>query len=399
MDVDVLDTIDMRRLGQELQLARRQKGLTQGDAAKLIDATRTTMVAIEKGDRRVRSSELIRLARAYGRTVNDFVRRRPAIDELTVQFRGPTLKTAEDDKAIAPVVAAFQDLCRNYLELEQLTGSPVVRKYPSEYTISEQGIDQAAEIVALDERNRLNLGDGPVPLLRDLLDQDVGLRVFYLPMPAKFSGIYFFTEQLGGCIAVNSLHPEERRRWSLAHDYDHFLSARHEPHVSYANGYQRLPASERHADAFARYFLMPTAGLLRRFSDLQRKGKVTLADLCLLAHYYGVSVEALVRRLEAMRLLPVGMWEKLQGRFVVRDVRKELGLTSIPTNDQRLPARYRLLAVEAFEQGAISEGQLARFLNVDRLEAREIASILERSYEESTPHDEATTEASAMLGA
>jgi hypothetical protein len=38
-----------------------------------------------------------------------------------------------------------------------------------------------------------------------------------------------------------------------------------------------------------------------------------------------------------------------------------------------LPIRYRYLAVEAYQRGDLSEGQLARMLRVDRLEARQTA--------------------------
>lgn len=372
MDTNVLDTIDMRRLGQELRHARESKGLTQEEAAKVIGVTRTTMVAIEKGDRRVRARELIDLARAYERHVNDFVRERPDIEQLDIQFRGPYLRSERDDRKIDPVIRDFEDVCRNYLELEQITGSPLMRKYPAEYEIAGLPLEQTAEAIALEERNRLGLGDGPVPILRNVLEHDVGLRIFYLPMPGNFSEIYAFTDQLGGCLAVNRLHPEERRRWSLAHGYFHFLSTRRKSEVAVAEGHQRQPESERFADAFARYFLMPTGGLSRRFNDIRRKGMVTPTDLCTLAYYYYVSPEALTRRLESMRLLPSGTWEKVRG-MKWRELRQQLGLPEMSVPDQKFPVRYTLLAFEAFKDGAIGEGQFARFLEVDRLDARRIA--------------------------
>ncbi len=48
----------------------------------------------------------------------------------------------------------------------------------------------------------------------------------------------------------------------------------------------------------------------------------------------------------------------------------------VPTDDP-LPTRYRLLAAEAFERGELSEGQLARFLRTDRVEARRQIARLE----------------------
>jgi hypothetical protein len=47
-----------------------------------------------------------------------------------------------------------------------------------------------------------------------------------------------------------------------------------------------------------------------------------------------------------------------------------------PADDELLPARYRYLAVEAWQRGDLSEGQLASFLRVDRLTARRMVRDL-----------------------
>lgn len=381
MNNNILDTVDMKLLGRELQQARIRKGLTQETAAGLIDVARTTLIAIEKGERRIRASELIRLAHAYDIQISDAVRNRPELEMSQPQFRGPSLRTEEDNVLIAPYVEQLKHLARNYFELEYITESPLVRKYPTEYDIQRLPISEAAENIAMEERMRLGLGDGQIPLLRDILEQDVGLRIFYYPLPGKFSAIYLYDKLAGGCIAINSNHPEERRRWSLAHDYGHFLTYRQKSTVFIENGYQRKPESERLADDFANYFLMPTNGVTRRFNDIRRtKDKITPGDLCILAHYYGVSVEAMTRRLEDLKLLPTGLWDKLKaGGFKVREAQQQLGLGPLPTKEQKFPMRYMYLAIEAFDQERISEGSLSAFLEVDRLEARHITEVLRQN--------------------
>src|SRR6266699_3766355 len=387
MDTNILDTIDTRELGKELQQARIKRGMTQEDAAMVIDVARTTITAIEKGERRIKAGELIKLAQAFGRQASDFVRPAPKIEPFQVQFRGPYTRTDEDATAITTFIDELERLCRNYLELEQITGSPLMRKYPLEYEIAGLRTAQAAESVAIEERNRLGLGDGPIPILRDILEQDVGLRIFYLPLyPSKFSAIYLYDHQLGGCIAINSNHPEERRRWSLAHDYGHFLVHRNKPTADIEDNYRRKPGSERFADDFALYFLMPTSGLIRRINDIRRtKNGITLADLCMLAYYYGVSIPAMTSRLEGMKVLPTGTGDELKrGRFKVREAQEKLGLAPIPSRDGELPTRYLFLAFEAFTRGSITEGMFARFLQVDRLEARRAAEILQQKTEQIT---------------
>jgi Zn-dependent peptidase ImmA (M78 family)/DNA-binding XRE family transcriptional regulator len=378
MAANILDNIDLRMLGELLQQARNKCNVTQADAAKIIDVARTTIVAIEKGERRLKPNELIKLARAYGRAVSDFVQPRPVVQPFEVQFRAAYRRNEDDELQINPSIARLEELCRNYLELEQIMDAPLPQNYPQEYEVENMPIEAAAESIAISERQRLGLGDAPIANLRDVLEQSVGLRIFYLKMPSKYSEIYSYDEKLGGCMAINANHPEERRRWSLAHGYLHFLAHRRKPVVDFDGQYQRLPESERLAEAFPKYFKMPTSSLLKQFNDMHRShGKFTPTNLFTLAHYYGVSVQALIYRLEDMTLLPSGTWDRLRDRGLkVRNVQQELGLENIMERADMTPIHYQHLAIEALDQGLITEGRFSNFLGVDRLEARRIAESL-----------------------
>jgi Zn-dependent peptidase ImmA (M78 family) len=218
--------------------------------------------------------------------------------------------------------------------------------------------------------------------LREVLEADVGLRIFQMDLPSKVAGLFAFTDSLGGCIAVNRKHPIERRRASLPHEYGHFLTSRYRPAITLEQRYERRPIGERFAEAFARAFLMPASGLRRRFLELERERSsgITHGDLCRLAHFYGVSVEAMIRRLEELRLIPAGTWDRLQLEgFRVREAQRLLGLAPLAADDEILPARFIALAVEAWQKGDLSEGQLARFLRSDRLSARERVHRLEET--------------------
>ncbi|MEG4281564.1 XRE family transcriptional regulator [Microcoleus sp. A006_D1] len=378
MTSNILDNIDLRTLGELLQQARKKCGMTQSDAANIIDVARTTIVAIEKGERRLKATELIKLARAYGRSVSDFVRSRPVIQPFEMQFRAAYQRSEGEELHIEPAIMRLEELCRNYLELEEMMSAPLPQNYPPEYQVTNMPLKATAESIAVAERQRLGLGDGPILRLRDILEQDVGLRIFYLEMPAKYSGVYSYDERLGGCIAINANHPEERRRWSLAHEYLHFLAHRRKAVLEFEGQYQRVPESERLADTFPKYFLMPTSGLFKRFNDMCRThGKFTPTHLFTLAHYYGVSIEALAYRLEEMELVRAGTWDRLRDRGLkVRKVQKDLGLEDIPQRSDTIPLHYQHLAIEALDQGLITEGRFSDFLNVDRLDARRIAAAL-----------------------
>jgi Zn-dependent peptidase ImmA (M78 family)/transcriptional regulator with XRE-family HTH domain len=380
--LDVLRRIDPRALGQRLQEARKARGCTQQEAADQLGASRTTVVAIEKGERPIRPSELVRLAAFYGRTLGEFLRDGQPVEAFAVQLRtslalGPDSAT---ERQLAECTLEFQLLCEDYIELERLTGSTLPRRYPPQYPSTGPNPELAGEDVAVSERNRLGLGDGPLLNLRELLENDVGLRVFVLDLAPKVSAMFAYTEQPGGCVAVNRKHPADRRRMSLAHEYGHFLSKRYTPEVAFLGRVRRRPDLERFADAFARAFLLPATGLQRRFHELQRSrnGRLpTPADLCMLAHFYFVSVEALAVRLEELRLLPTGTWDRLKNAgFKVREAQALLGLPAHPEEEPQLPLRYQYLAVEAYQRGELSEGRFARYLRADRIEARRIAASL-----------------------
>ncbi|MGH2560419.1 MAG: ImmA/IrrE family metallo-endopeptidase [Thermomicrobiales bacterium] len=377
MNDHAFESIDPAVIGGKLAVARKARGLTQQDAATELGVARTTIVAMEKGERRPRAAELVRLAKLYGRQVGDLVRPSPVRepDSFAVQFRAaraptdsPMNERREND------IRAFQELCERYLALERITESPMPRRYPESYPGEGASPDRIAEEVASTERNRLGLGDGPIGRLRDLLESDVGLRVFAIPFAdSRLAGLFAYSEELGGCIAVNANHPEERRRWSAAHEFAHFLTDRYRAEVQVLPMYRRVPEAERFAEAFSRHVLMPGSGLNRRFQSIKRAkaGPITPADVLSLCQLYGVSFQAMVLRLEDLKLLRLGTWDLLHDAgFKADGARKLLDLPPVDNEFERLPYRYQALAVQAYATGDISEGRLAQFLGTDRVGAR-----------------------------
>jgi Zn-dependent peptidase ImmA (M78 family) len=249
----------------------------------------------------------LRLSRLYGRGVNELIRDREVTEEFAIQFRAAIAQADRHHTELERAIQEYQQLCEDYLELERLCGAPLTRNYPSPYSVEGISPEEAAE------RNRLGLGDGSILRLREILKSDIGLRSFYPRLPSHIAGMFAYTERVGGRIAINAVHPEERQRWSLGHEYSHFLTDRFRPEISVMFIYERVPASERFSNAFAGACLMPSNGLKRRFHELSRlrQGKITPAELCRLAHYYFVSVEALTRQLESLHVLPSGTWDRL----------------------------------------------------------------------------------------
>jgi Zn-dependent peptidase ImmA (M78 family)/DNA-binding XRE family transcriptional regulator len=368
--------LDPPLLGARIRTARESGGMTQQEVAERLGLSRTTVVAIEKGERRLKPGELVAIAALLGRNVSDFLQKAGLADGFESQLRASHSRLETQDAELASALEEFQRRCEEYLRLEEICEAPLRRRYPAEYEIQGSEPEAAAEDVAWSERRRLDLGEGPLLRLGGILEGDVGIRVFQLEMPSQVAGVFACAEPFGACIAVNLRHAPQRRRVSLAHEYGHFLTARFRPEITLQGRFERRPPTERFAEAFARSFLLPAAGLRKRFHELERerpKG-VTFGDLCRLAYFYFVPLEATTRRLEELRLVPAGTWDRLRReRLGVRQIERLLSLQespAAPENDEPFSPRYVGLAVEAWQRGELSEGMLARVLRTDRLGAR-----------------------------
>jgi Zn-dependent peptidase ImmA (M78 family) len=187
--------------------------------------------------------------------------------------------------------------------------------------------------------------------------------------------MYAFDESLGGCILIDAGDPPDRCRASLMHEYGHLIVDRFKPGIDYLECKRRKAPNEKSAEAFAMAFLMPARDVRERFCGVvDRSGDFRVADLCFLAKHYFVSVDAMARRLEDLGLVPRGTIAQLKGQrgLKVREAEQALGAGPDLGTEEKLPRRYRLLAVRAFRAEKLSEGQLTRFLRCTRVEAREV---------------------------
>jgi transcriptional regulator with XRE-family HTH domain len=224
-------TPDPRILGQRIAEARKASGKTQEEVADFLGYSRPTYIAMEKGERPVKSEEVVKLASFFGRMVNELVRPTPPVVGFQPHFRAsPEKLTKAEEAALQIAVEKFERLAEDYRDLEQLMGAPLRTNYPAQETLNPRTDPaQLAEGVAQKERQRLGLGDQPVSYLRSTLEWDVGLRIFYGDLPAKIAGMYAFTTDLGCCIFVNKKHPPERRRLTMLHEYGHLIVDRYKP--------------------------------------------------------------------------------------------------------------------------------------------------------------------------
>lgn len=370
-----LEAVDLVALGERLRIARSRSGLTQSAASIKLGMARTTLIAIEQGQRRVKPDELIAMAHLYGTSVNELHRKSAVQVDLVPQFRA--LPNAPHDPAVA-AARLLNDLAAAELELERLLDRPLRHNYPPERQIYSGDLRQQAEDAAIELRHRLGLGQAPIPDMIALLELELGVRVFLRPLGhSSLSGVFAFDEAVGACVLLNANHPRERRAMTASHEFGHLVTSRKQPDMLFLD---RAPQSreEKFATAFAPAFLMPAVAVRSRFADIvQDAGRFSPRHLVILALWMNVSYEAMCRRLEDLLLLPRGTWESLKERgFSGHSLRQAIGDIGSHVQHDSLPPRLWLLVTEAYERELLSEGQLATLLRTDRVEIRRMLDLV-----------------------
>ena len=369
----ILESLTPEIVGERLRAARDNAKLTQAAAAGEAGMARTTLVAIEKGQRPVKLDELQTLTSVYRTTINELLRQEPIQVNLLPQFR----KVSDSDDAIvAQAVELLNDLVRAEVELEQLLGISRSTTYPPETPILPGNVRMQAEQDALDLRQWLGLGLNPISDIVSVLELQLGARVYVRRLPPSISGLFAFDDAVGPCILLNANHPRDRRANTAGHETGHFMSTRRFADVLDDATSETL-REERYANAFGRAFLMPARAVKQKFQDVTAgASSLSRRHIIVLANYFGVSRMALVRRLEELGLIKPNSWEWFEENGGITNEQVIQVLGALPKDEQKVDAdrpislRMSMMADEVWRRELLSEGQLARLLRLDRLELR-----------------------------
>ena len=178
--------ISSQQLGERVADARKRAKLTQAQMAEKLGVARTTVVAIEKGERRPTNAELVKFAEVVGVSVHDLLRESFVRTEISPRFR---MGTADADlPSVMQAVERLRTLGERYVELERLHGlhrarAPLenLQTYRVEAGAAPsldarlEGEDAARSVRAL-----LGLGDEPAIRIDERFEAEAGLRIFYL---------------------------------------------------------------------------------------------------------------------------------------------------------------------------------------------------------------------------
>lgn len=402
--------ITPEQIGRSLRSARENRKITQEEAATALGVQVSAISRMENGQRQVSTLELTRLAELYGRPMEWFVRPASATeppDPIIALFRAEPGLQSE-------VVREHARRCLRLLgegaKLRRLTGTSSEVSLPRYELPAPRSAGHAiaqGQLVAEQERRRLQLGQAPVKVPETMARQNVWTAA--LELPDEISGLFLRSPDFGMAILANRTQAPVRRRFSFAHEHGHALMDRDAPATatSVHNAGER---TEQRANAFAAAFLMPEEGV-REFMHSLGKGravrreeaavdsvteegiegqtrspsgsqKITYADAATLTWHFGVSYAAAVWRLRGLNLVNQEQAQALlerteeahRYRRAVRALSDEEDYIDETPWDHELNGQILSLALEAWWRGEITRDRL---LEVGRLLDIEDETILD----------------------
>ena len=195
------------------------------------------------------------------------------------------------------------------------------------------------------------------------------LTLVFYPMGDKISGMCIKGESGNCVIGLNSSMSLGRQRFSLAHELYHMYYDDNMVTLcskSIGEGIE----TEKKADVFASFFLIPEDELMRRssaFADKHSNKKIGLNDIIRLEQCFGVSHQAMVIRLKDSGLIEKNKVDEYLN-IHVRHRAELMGYSAdlympLPENKQyRTYGLYLNQANSLLENGLISHGKYEQLL-------------------------------------
>lgn len=366
------------RVGNRLRNAREALGFTQEQISECLGIGRPRYSDIENGKRNISMKDIYKLADFFSRPIEYFFKEK-IISESGFRL---LFRKSKDNVGIAKIVTEFEGLCQKMHDLEEINevkiSPPVLRNY--DFDINK--LKYWGEHYANFDREILGLGKAPIKDLNQVLEEKCGLKIFHLRIPEKYGvfGMFTYDDSIGGCILVNLNSSYGRQRFSLAHEYAHFLFHRNRIGVISFKEDARSP-DERIADYFASEFLMPKQEVIDIYgSTIKNKRDITPEDVIRLADYFGVSFTAMVYKLNNIR--PRLIDNKKKEEFVketwVNKLRDAIEKPEPQKNKSKFPPLYYNLCIKAFKQGRITTAKFADFLEIPLYKAMEFGGQIRK---------------------
>lgn len=329
-------------IGERIKSARTAAGFSMRELARRVGISPQAISKYERGINVPSSAVLLRLAQALDKKVEYFLR--PINVTLSVpQYRKFKSMSKKSELILQGRV---QDWLERYLEVEKF----FPRKRIPHFVIP-QGLNTQVktlsdvERVAQELREAWNLGLDPIENLVELLE-DKGIKIGWIEGDSKFDACVLIANDRIPVIVVKKDLPGDRQRFNVAHELGHLV-------LQPAGAVDKEKAAHRFAGAF----LVPEP--LVRFELGEKRSKLSLYELHLLKHKYGISMQAWIYRAKDLGIISAQAAAQIFKNFRVKGWHYQEPGDQLPPE---VPTRFQRLIIQALQEDLISETRASELL-------------------------------------
>ena len=339
-------------LAERLTTARKMAGLSLQELADKMEnrISKQAIHQFEQGKSKPEADTLLDLAKALNVRL-DFFFRNDHVQFDKLEYRKKVKLTKTEATAINETA---KDWFSRYFELEELMDAHIAFENPLADILicNEEEVEKAADFL----REQWELGTKPIPSVIEMLEQK-GIKV--LEVNAS-DGFQVFSAEANGRLVVvlNANDDAFRKRFTALHELAHIV-------LRFAEGLD----VERYCHRFAGAVLFPKQSVFEVFSS--KRKKLAFAELLQQKCYYGISVQAILKRLRDLEVINEATYKG----FVIC-MNKAGYRTKEPGHYAGLekPLRFSQLLYRAAIEEVISLSKAASLMNLSLSEFRKLLS-------------------------
>lgn len=324
-----------------LILARESRGLSQSELSKRLNISQGKLSKAEKGEQSINDTTLLELAKKLRYPEQFFYQQTPSSPVSHYYYRKRITISKKVMAKMESTIKIFRNNIDSLMDSIELPDFNIPTFDPT---------DDIPEEIARKTRYLLKIPDGPIGNLTNILERNGLLIVKTDLFNEKTDGLSTISDKGAHIVYLNERMPNDRQRYSLAHELGHMIM-----HFDIPSDSEKV---EEEADRFASEFLMPKSEIRNSLRNLNFN---KLADL---KRYWKVSMRSLVRRSRDLGMLNQQEYRNFQINFSRRGMAKS---EPIPLPEEKPYLLNQIIKLHLSEL-EYSEEELARIVNLNLTE-------------------------------
>jgi Zn-dependent peptidase ImmA (M78 family) len=329
---------------QMLILARESRGFSQSELSKRLNISQGKLSKAEKGEQTINDAILDQLSNELDYPILFFYQLTPTSPVSHYYYRKKVTISQKVMVRMESSIKIFRNNIDSLMDAIELPEYQIPTFDPS---------DEPPEEIARKARYILKIQNGPIENLCNVLEKHGILIVKTDLFNEKTDGLSTISDKGTHIIFLNKRMPNDRQRFSLAHELGHMIMHFDIPAIS--------ENVEEEADRFASEFLMPERDIKNSLRGLNFN---KLGDL---KRYWKVSMKALVYRAKSLGMLNQQSYRNFQINFSKKGMSKS---EPIQLPEEKPFVLNKIIKLHLEELG-YSKEELARVVKLSQNEFEE----------------------------